>query len=656
MKPLFFIITLSILIIYAIVLYNITGKNRSAGKLLWAFGIIAFVGFVFHMHLFCVVTRNNFSDFSDGISRLLFSIQYSLEMFIANTIMFKGEVMGAIQDKTHLFYIFVPLYGAALLTSGFTIFHFLSRRLYTWFWLATNKQNDQKAHIFVGINKASEFLAADIAKLGQNDKIIFIDLPDQQDSPQGLSVWDIIGRFFKDSEEVENLSEYTVLKEGRSLRRLTEWFKSEKTSVYILSDDQARNLSALESLWERGNAFECKIYCHAKKEGLVNTYDSITDVKNRVTFVDSSYLAIESLKKSEGELLPVHFVDIATDSTGTKRLGYVESPFCSAILGFGETGKEALKFLYEFGAFPDKNNKKAPFTCHIFDCNLDKEINSFGLDLKTTKASDAVNAEEFILHPFSIGNEQFKEEIAKIANDLNYIVVCLGDDNLNIKTAMEIAEYITMQGRNTAKNFCIAIKQSQISKLNMDTLDKANKIFNNCLHPFGMLETTWKLSVISNEKMDADARRFFDSYSVLSKAILARKAWPSPDWKARDEDSRGTDYKKRCKAKRQIAQDYSNCLHIATKRALCEGSGITSDMILDIHDNSTHCTGPYGDILEHLAVGEHMRWEASHRMMGYKFSAAGTDDIKKLHECIKPYFSLDEDTKHFDWLVVKNSI
>ena len=79
-------------------------------------------------------------------------------------------------------------------------------------------------------------------------------------------------------------------------------------------------------------------------------------------------------------------------------------------------------------------------------------------------------------------------------------------------------------------------------------------------------------------------------------------------------------------------------------------------MILDINNKSTHCTGPYGDILEHLAVGEHMRWEASHLMMGYKFSAAGTDDIKKQHDCMIPYLSLDEDTKHFDWLVVKNSI
>ena len=655
MTALYLTITACALILYAVVLYNITGKNRNASKLLWAFGTIALLGFVFHMHLFCVVTRNGFTDFNDVISRVLFSIQYSLEMFIANTIMFKGEVMGALKENTHLFYIFVPLYGAALLTSGFTIFHFLSRRLYTWFWLSTHKQKGIKTHVFVGINKASENLAADIVKSNKNDQIIFIDLLDQQDNPQGLSIWDIIGRFFKDSEEVENLNEYTVLKEGRSLHKLKGWFSCDKTTVYILSDDQTRNLSILESLWERGKSFECKIFCHAKKEGLVNIYNSITDVKDRVTFIDSSYLAIESLKKDNGALLPVHFVDIATDPTDNFKMGYVESAFNSAIIGFGETGKEALKFLYEFGAFADKDNKKSPFTCHVFDGNLKQAIGNFGIDLRTTRSSD-VESNEFILHQTKIDTERFRKEITKILSDLNYIVVCLGDDNTNIRIALEIAEYATMLGRNTSKNFCIAVKQRQLSKLNKDTLEKANEVYNNCIHPFGMMEDIWKMTVICNEEMDNSARKFFDSYCKLSEALLKTLGYGNQPWEERDKARRGTDYKKRCKARRQIAQDYSNCVHVATKRALCAGSGITSDMILDVHNKSTHCTGPHSDILEHLAVCEHLRWEASHLMLGYRYSANGTDDVKKLHEYIVPYSALDEDTKHFDWLVVKNSI
>lgn len=79
-------------------------------------------------------------------------------------------------------------------------------------------------------------------------------------------------------------------------------------------------------------------------------------------------------------------------------------------------------------------------------------------------------------------------------------------------------------------------------------------------------------------------------------------------------------------------------------------------MIYPINDNDQHCTKDYQDILEHLAVCEHLRWEASHLMLGYSPTEGNTDDVKKLHRHLKPYSELDETTKHFDWLVVKNSL
>jgi ryanodine receptor 2 len=42
--------------------------------------------------------------------------------------------------------------------------------------------------------------------------------------------------------------------------------------------------------------------------------------------------------------------------------------------------------------------------------------------------------------------------------------------------------------------------------------------------------------------------------------------------------------------------------------------------------------------------------------MGYRPTKGDTDDLKKLHCCIKPYNELDETTKHYDWSVVKNSL
>ena len=241
---------------------------------------------------------------------------------------------------------------------------------------------------------------------------------------------------------------------------------------------------------------------------------------------------------------------------------------------------------------------------------------------------------------------------------MNYIVICLGDDNLNLKVALDIAEYATIQNRNTAKNFCIVFRQDNISELNNDTLQKANATYNNCLHAFGTSATIWKKNIISNESMEKNARMFFDSYASLCEELFIKLGWEAPDWDQRDKDSRDSDYGKRCKARRQIAQDFSNCLHVTTKRILCNGADISADMILPVNDKTIHCRGKDSDILEHLAVCEHLRWEASHMMLGYRPTKNENekDDVRKTHCHIKPYADLDEVIQHFDWLVIKNSI
>ena len=661
MALLFWILIPVILLGYGFLLHQIIGKDRDADKLLWAFGIIAGIGFIIHMLLFRFVTNDGFTEFCDFTSRLIFSIQYSIEMFIGNTIIFKSEVIGAIREYPVLFYIYIPIYGMAVITSCFAIFHFISRWLHNRSWLRKHSKEatEIKTHIFIGCNSASEILANDIHTKHPEQCIIFIDLPEENENIQGVSVIDIISRFFKDSKEKEGYDKYVVLKAEKRMDKLVPWLENKDNTVYILSDSQESNMSILEKLWEHKDKFKCKIYCHAKKEGLVNRYDSITDIKDRIKFIDSSYLAVEYLKKhNTGELLPVNFVDIAKEE-GKGNLGYVTSDFNCAVIGFGETGKEAVKFLYEFGAFPDMFNDKAPFKCHIFDKNINKELGEFGIDLKTLCSPEA-KENEFILHTCEIGSIEFRAEMLKLINELNYIVVCLGNDDQNIEVALNIADFATLEGRDTGKNFCIAVKQSKLSKLNEDTLRNANATYYKCLHPFGMMETIWKNHIISNEQMDNDARRFFESYSTLSAALNAElyPEYPVDTWEQREEKSRSENYSyaDRCDAKRKIAQDYSNCLHVETKRILCKGSDVKAKMIREINDNDKHCDGDYAAILKYLAVCEHLRWEASHLMLGYRPTDGGNKADRKLHNCIKPFLELPPYKQHYDWLVVKNSI
>lgn len=649
--------TTVILIAYAILLYRITGRNRSSDKLIWSFGLVAVAGFVYHMYLFSIVTHVGFMQYNNLLSRVLFSLQYSLEMFLANTVIFKGDVLGVLGDKNFMYQLFLPLYGMAILTSGFAIFHFLSRRLYNWFWL-TFHRSTRKTHIFIGVNEASLFLANDIMIKHAKEQVVFVDIPDNQDGPHGMSIWDIVSRFFKDNKEVDVLDNYVVLKAGKGIDKIVSWLENSGNNVYILSDNQELNVSILEQLWEHKDKLKCKIYCHAKKEGLINRYDSIADVENQVRFVDSSFLAVASLKKSEtGSMLPVNYVDIAKDTDTKNKLGYVTSAFNCAVVGFGETGKEALKFMYEFGAFPDKDNGKAPFKCHIFDCNLDSELGELGLYLTALRSSMAKES-EFELHPCAVGTVEFREELRRVIKDLNYIVVCLGDDNRNIETALNIVECAVIEGRNLSDKFCIAVRQGSISKLNQDTLDNANSSYSGCIHTFGMNKEIWRSYIISNEELDSDARRFYESYSKLSDVLNEKNGWSlSPSWEKREKENiRSKSYKERSQARRQKMQDYSNSLHKTTKRMLCDPYGKLAASIYSTNEGAIHCCEKDKEVLEHLAVCEHLRWEASHLLMGYKPTDGATDDLQKLHKCIRPYSELDEVTKHYDWLVVKNSL
>ena len=71
-------------------------------------------------------------------------------------------------------------------------------------------------------------------------------------------------------------------------------------------------------------------------------------------------------------------------------------------------------------------------------------------------------------------------------------------------------------------------------------------------------------------------------------------------------------------------------------------------------------------LMLNLAMCEHLRWNAAHEMMGYvnNIKGHGCDELKKEHNCLKPWQNLDNesdnagypvDFKLFDFGVVETS-
>lgn len=654
---LFSVILALVLAVYFYCLYKATSRNLNTKVLSYAFAVIFTCGFILHFIIYFKAAAGRMSPY-DFMTLAYYSGQHSLKMFIGSSPVYR--MLEYIQDAPFIYYALSIVFLMAVMTSGFFIFNFISRRFYAKRWLArrSNMKQAEKGgnSIFLGANRYSTILAANIRKSmvtsGEDGLLVCIELPDEKEQMARLSIWDIIGQIFTSKTNASNSGPFDItLKVKDNMSNLMPWLSNPDNDVYILSDDMAHNLIIMEQLMENPSIC-CHVYCHARKEGLIAKYDNIADINDQVTIIDSSYLAVEGLKMNP-ELHPVNFVDIGMEEG--RRAGWVsDKGFTSAILGFGETGKESLPFLYEFGTFPTKNMEKAPFKCYVFDNNMEYASGEF------IRRVPGIRQDEIEFLSEHINTPDYWTKIRTIIDDLNYVIISLGDDKTSLNAAIDLAEYAFRYRHSTnpddnMHNFMILVRLYDPEKMDVMTIASANAVFGNCLRSFGNIEDIWSFDVISNNSINSTAERFYNSYEILASGSVG------VTWMNKLKTlSQGT-YKDRSKAKRQVAQTYSNCLHMETKKKLCDpyfhsfAEDIASS---ESFDGKNHFMGNdpmAGKVMEYLAICEKLRWNASHEILGY-VKGDHTDDTLKIHQYLCGYNELDHKVKHYDWLVVRNSL
>ena len=178
-------------------------------------------------------------------------------------------------------------------------------------------------------------------------------------------------------ETNEKVASIDILQKELRLPSLCRFLKkTDKTlHIFFLSDDDGGNIQCVANLLRDANiqSFanrgKVNLYCHARYNSVHRVIEDEQQHKNiEVKVVDSSHISVELLKKKP-ELHPVRYVDLGNDAT-------VSSPFNSVVIGFGEVGLDAVRFLYEFGAFVRsgiEDVKRSEFHCYAFD----KEMNDF---------------------------------------------------------------------------------------------------------------------------------------------------------------------------------------------------------------------------------------------------------------------------------------
>ena len=721
------------------------------------FGIVWLCGFA----VYCVGMFIYEGDACEGIKWLEIiplSIIRSFNMFLLQCVVTIDDSLR--NNIAYMTCFSLVHFAAAIVSMIFVLKHFgynvIAR---TRLWLSACRLfpcKKDRLFIFWGMNEPSFALAKNIIEEAKSGKfsyrMVFVKTPDDEESTDNrLSLRKAFNFSSMKKSELDNYKDLgcltanafnslskcelhgtgrkTILKDSLGLGPIVKLLKKTKKEVHVflLDKDEESNIEASAKLCcdedlnkfadgtiENGNKKEknkVTVYCHAHFDSINRVVeDSKSNKGIEVRIIDSSHFSITELKSTEA-YHPINFVEIDTsDNVGT-----VKSGFSCMVVGFGETGQNAVRFLYEFGSFvsngtskdddiPGEENTskkvvKSAFACSVIDQNM-WQIK--GHLLATSPIFNSNSHFEFL--DCDINSEQFYSLLEKKCNELNYIVVALGNDELNITVAVRIFEYFRIH-RIHNSNFRIFVRcHSTVHEQHLRDIanhyNEVNAKDNNdkCEHitVFGTLQAIYTYKQIIENDYEKDGKEYNRLYCETSGQKGKKDVWELRhehflDQKTLDGYS---------ELRRKESQDIANAYHALTKlhimrkvaeanleqtktlRACLEGDmeclpefsrktqkgqkveGLVEAKAREMQDG-TQLSFSYVEqlLFRNLARLEHIRWVASHEMLGYQNhtavddfgSLAGTmqkhrcNEQLRLHNCMIGWEELDRESDEAYW-------
>lgn len=291
----------------------------------------------------------------------------------------------------------------------------------------------------------------------------------------------------------------------------------------------------------------------------------------------------------------------------------------------------------------------------------------------------------------------------KWIQELNYVVIATENDELNLSLGVRIFKLATRY-RENLDNVCILVRthnddDGNIRKIAdhynrlwaaqqavkdfhgkefVQTTVKVDKTVNGPIHIFGLDKDTFTYENIVDDSLEQQAINYKERYEASSNPEYKKpkherdKAWYTDfrNMMQLTEDTIGY-YPSLCglqSLRRKQGQDLANCLHTQTKKLLAEKAlhqaGIPDFdwTILTRKFENIVYELPSGQILNPqiikilnvLAQTEHLRWNASHELLGYiqKGTPDDRDEIKLHHSCLTSWENLPPKTQSYDYNVV----
>lgn len=673
-------------IIFTILLTALLCKSKLVEKLsrhilslsifVWIGGVIVYiVGF--------------YSNHVNGFSVVLRAIVSSFKMFVVSNDL--ARIPEGLRENTSYMSVFSFLHFSAAFIMFLFIFKMIGYKVKSSIRLIIHrifKSKNKVVHLFWGVNEASVLLAEDISGNHSTETIIFVDIDNEsEDSSQKKTTLSQITNTItiKNSEiaRLDGINAFVdhcyygpaAIKSDKAKDIFNSLHlktiggivtKSSKVYFYFLSEDESQNIVGALNLQKdrRLQTMGCNestIYIHARRNANNEVFDHYSQYDSeseriKIKIIDSAYLSVATLKQDESAL-PVNCVK-KNQSTGL-----VDSSFNALIVGFGGTGQEAFKFLYEYSAFVGSDKKRNPFKCYA----IDEKMNKFAGLIRENMP--AIGDEELSLIQASVNSEEFWCKVSDIITELNYVVIALNDDAIGLSLAVNIFKY-ALRKRSTSEpmlKIMIRCYNNSNEKRMLEVANNLNQSIEGAnieIRLFGQEKKLYTCDTILSDDTLKEAMEFNRVYE--NSELSAKDQWNVNfgekailDMMTRKKMSR---YHVIYDINRRIAQNISNSLHNRTKMILM-GFDTTEQLRLyygyvksrQFGSTEYVCHTDDKELLINMAMVEHERWIASHKLMGYTY-APENDYVKKHHRCLCPWDDLDEMTQSWDCNVVDTTI
>jgi len=628
---------------------------------------------------------------------------------------------------------------AAIVSFAFVIRHF-GFVLVAWFrmFFMTRVRHEGNLYVFWGMNDATYHLAESIIEFYQKRKDYRIVVVRTNNDYEADHSRNGVARLFgflsmknRDIARLQKLRCYTTSSlsvPARITGPIARLIKKTNGDVHLFFlsgngndniqsvDNIRRDINVNKILGEETNTSaplmtkgvrSVAIYCRARYNSVHRVIENDC-LKEHLTvnIVDTAHISIEMLKQKV-DLQPVSYVKIENDAT-------VSSPFHALVVGFNEVGYDAVRFLYEFGAFVKTGStaqhvEQSDFHCDVVDKNMSELAGVFVANAPSVSMSLSVNDKKTVensmisLHQLDPKGVRFYQHLKDWITTLNYIVVAQDDDDVNISLAIRIFQF-AVRYRKDMENFRILVRvqhdtdghihriaehYNRLWKAELQSEEKKRLHQKNVvamakvLEPitiFGEENSMFTYEYILSDALEKLAKQFKAQYnksvSVMKKTKEHDKDW---DEEYRDLMHLTEKYKGYSptlsaiqRLRRIQRQDLENSLHVDTKIKLAKCAlGEELFSVFSRHELSRKDEKIVYDwkeyvqpkpavtrVLDVLAQTEHLRWNASHEILGYRqFGEEGfQDEARMQHACIVPWEQLSERIKSYDYNVVDVSL